>query len=79
MEYSCLLRVKTSITLPSDPLKIIDRADTDRSAVLEEAARASLARLQTAQREARDIAMINAHTDRLNQEALDVLDYQGLP
>ncbi len=78
-EYNCLVRVKTSITLPSDLLKIIDRADSNRSAFLEKAARAYLARLQKAQREAQDVAIINANADRLNQEALDVLDYQGLP
>ncbi len=73
------MRVKTSITLPSDLLKTIDQADPNRSAFLERAARAYLARLRKAQREAKDIEIINANADRLNQEALDVLDYQGLP
>jgi metal-responsive CopG/Arc/MetJ family transcriptional regulator len=79
MGYSYLVRVKTSITLPDDLLKRIDRADRNRSAFLERAARAYLAGLEKAKREARDVAIIDTHADRLNQEAIDVLDYQGLP
>lgn len=73
------MRVKTSITLPEDLLTSIDRADQNRSAFIERASRAYLARLEKAKREARDIEIINAHADRLNEEAMDVLDYQGLP
>lgn len=73
------MRVKTSITLPSDLLKTIDQADPNRSAFIERAARAYLAHLTKSQREAKDIEIINANADRLNQEALDALDYQGLP
>ena len=79
MEYNCLMRVKTSITLPEDLLKSIDLIDVNRSAFIERASRAYLARLQKAKREARDIQIINAHADRLNEEAMDVLAYQGLP
>jgi hypothetical protein len=77
--YNNLVRVKTSITLPDDLLKTIDRAGGNRSAFLERAARAYLAGLERAKREARDVAIIDAHADRLNKEAMDVLDYQGLP
>ncbi len=73
------MKAKTSITLPSDLLKRIDRADANRSAFLERAARAYLARLEKAQREAADAEIINRHADRLNAEAVDVLAYQGLP
>lgn len=73
------MRVKTSITLPEDLLTSIDRADQNRSAFIERASRAYLARLEKAKLEARDIEIINAHADRLNEEAMDVLDYQGLP
>jgi metal-responsive CopG/Arc/MetJ family transcriptional regulator len=73
------VRVKTSITLPEDLLTSIDRADQNRSAFIERASRAYLARLEKAKLEARDIEIINAHADRLNEEAMDVLDYQGLP
>ena len=73
------MRVKTSITLPEDLLKSIDQTDSNRSAFVERASRAYLARLEKAKREARDAEIINAHADRLNEEAMDVLEYQGLP
>ena len=73
------MRVKTSITLPRDLLKSIDRADSNRSAFIERASRAYLARLQKAEREAKDAEIINSNADRLNEEAMDVLEYQGLP
>ncbi|MBZ5594239.1 MAG: ribbon-helix-helix domain-containing protein [Acidobacteriia bacterium] len=73
------MRVKTSITLPEELLKSIDRTDPNRSAFIERASRAYLARLEKAKREAKDIEIINANADRLNEEAMDVLEYQGLP
>lgn len=73
------MRVKTSITLPSDLLKSIDRTDPNRSAFIERASRAYLARIAKSKQEARDVRIIDAHADRLNEEAMDVLDYQGLP
>ena len=73
------MRVKTSITLPDELLKRIDRADVNRSAFIERASRAYLARLAKREREANDLSIIEANADRLNAEALDVLDYQGLP
>lgn len=78
-KYNCLVRVKTSITLSPDLLKSIDRAGTNRSAFLEQAARAYLAGLAKSARTARDLEIIHANADRLNREALDVLDYQRLP
>ncbi len=73
------MRVKTSITLPEDLLETIDKTDPNRSAFIERASRAYLARLEKAKREAKDIQIINANADRLNEEAMDVLEYQGLP
>ena len=73
------MRVKTSITLPRDLLRDIDRAEPNRSAFLERASRAYLARLAKAARDARDAQILEAAAGRLNQEALDVLEYQGLP
>lgn len=73
------MRVKTSITLPDHLLKRIDRADSNRSALIERATRAYLARLERAEQEAKDTAIINANAERLNREAKDVLEYQGLP
>ena len=73
------MRVKTSITLPDDLLTAIDQTESNRSAFIERASRAYLARLEKAKREARDIEIINSRADRLNEEAQDVLEYQGLP
>jgi hypothetical protein len=73
------MRVKTSITLPAELLKNIDRTESNRSAFFERAASAYLAGLDKAKRDARDLAILNANADRLNAEALDVLDYQDLP
>jgi len=72
------MRVKTSVTLPADLLKAMDRSDSNRSAFLERAARAYLARLEKRRREVRDAQIINANAERLNEEANDVLEYQRL-
>ena len=73
------MKIKTSITLPRDLLQRIDRVDSNRSAFLERASRAYLARLEKAWRDANDVRILNARARRLNQEAQDVLEYQGLP
>jgi len=70
------VRVKISITLPDDLLKRIDRVGRNRSAFIEWACRVYLARLEKTEREGRDIQIINAHADILNEEAEDVLEYQ---
>jgi metal-responsive CopG/Arc/MetJ family transcriptional regulator len=66
------VRVRTSVTLPADLLKEIGQVDSNRSAFIERALRAYLTRL----RRAKDVRIINAHADRLNREATDVLGYQ---
>jgi metal-responsive CopG/Arc/MetJ family transcriptional regulator len=73
------MRVKTSVTLPSALLEAIDRVDQNRSAFLERAAEDYLARTAKAERDARDLAIINKNAKRLNREALDVLEYQDVP
>ena len=73
------MRVKTSITLPSDLLMALDRIDKNRSALLERAARAYLAQLERELRDRRDIEIINRNADELNREAADVLEYQHIP
>ena len=78
VEYNYLVKVKTSITLPEDLLKAIDHADSNRSSFLEKAAREYLAATAKARREANDAAILNARSESLNREALDVLDYQEL-
>ena len=73
------MKTKTSITLPRELLALIDRVDKNRSAFLERASRAYLALMAKAQREARDRKILDSRAERLNEEALDVLDYQGVP
>ena len=73
------MRVKTSVTLPPDLLESIDEVDPNRSAFIERASKAYLARLERARRDQKDLAIINANAERLNQEAEDVLGYQSLP
>jgi hypothetical protein len=49
----------------------LDRVDKNRSALLERAARAYLARLESDQRDRRDIEIINRNGERLNREVCD--------
>ena len=79
LRYIYLVRVKTSITLPSELLGRLDRVDKNRSALLERAARAYLAQLERDKRDVRDIEIINRNADRLNREAMDTLEYQQMP
>jgi len=78
-EYDCLVRVKTSITLPKELLGRLDRVDRNRSALLERAAVAYLAQLERRIRDQKDVEIIDRNAERLNREALDTLDYQRLP
>ena len=57
----------------------MDRVDKNRSALLERAARARLARLEGEERDRRDIEIISRNVERLNREATDTLEYQQLP
>jgi hypothetical protein len=54
------VKVKTSITLPSEQLGPLDR-------------------LESEERDRRDIEIIDRNADRLNREAADTLEYQQLP
>jgi metal-responsive CopG/Arc/MetJ family transcriptional regulator len=78
-EYNCLVRVKTSVTLPRQLLSRLDRVDKNRSAILERAAMAYLARLEREARDRKDIEIINRNAKRLNREAMDTLTYQEVP
>ncbi len=73
------MRVKTSITLPAELLIRLDRVDSNRSALLERAALAYLARLEAEERDRKDLEIINRNADLLNREAMDTLGYQQLP
>jgi metal-responsive CopG/Arc/MetJ family transcriptional regulator len=74
------MKVKTSITLSEDLLQTIDEqarlAEKNRSDFIEVAVRAFIERKLHAELEARDLAIINARADRLNEEMADVLTYQ---
>jgi len=78
-EYDYLVRVKTSVTFPSDLLARLDHVDKNRSALLERAAIAYLAQLERLDRDRKDIEIINRNAGRLNREAQDTLEYQQLP
>jgi len=52
--------------------------DKNRSALLERAAIAWHAHLERAERDRRDIEIINRNAARLNREAKDTLEYQQL-
>lgn len=73
------MRVKTSVTLPSDLLQAIDKVDDNRSAFIEKAATAYLNALDRRQRESRDLEIINRNAKRLNKEAAEVLEFQRWP
>ena len=76
------MKIKTSITLAEDLLKVIDEQSgpyKNRSDFIEKAVRAYVAQLMRDRQNARDLDIINRQADRLNQEAEDVLTYQVLP
>lgn len=73
------MKVKTSVTLSGEVLRLIDQHHAEfrsRSEFLERAARAMLAHLARAKAERRDLKIINQRADELNAEAEDVLGYQ---
>jgi Arc/MetJ-type ribon-helix-helix transcriptional regulator len=77
--YNCGMKVKTSITLSDDLIKVIDQygqAYKNRSDFIEAAIRAFIKQIVRDQQNARDVEIINQNADRLNAEAGDVLEYQ---
>jgi metal-responsive CopG/Arc/MetJ family transcriptional regulator len=73
------MKIKTSITLSEDLIKVIDeytREYNNRSEFIEEAIRVFIRQLKRRQQETRDLEIINHRADYLNQEAMDVLTYQ---
>jgi hypothetical protein len=74
------MRVETSVTIDENVLRAIDRATNrtrSRSRVIEDAAREFLARRARTAREARDLEILNAAADALNQDMDDVLACQA--
>ena len=73
------MKVKTSVTLSEEILAEVDRLlerGGSRSAVLEQALREFLASRKRRRRDAQDLRILNSRAEELNEEALDVLDYQ---
>jgi metal-responsive CopG/Arc/MetJ family transcriptional regulator len=73
------VRVKTSVTLPDDLLRQIDRTQPNRSSFIEKAARKYLEDEARTKRRMKDAAILERLADKLNEEAADVLEYQGIP
>ena len=74
------MKLKTSVTLSSDLLKEIDRdagSKASRSAFIENVLRDYFKEKVRRAIYERDLALLNAHADELNREALDVLEYQA--
>jgi hypothetical protein len=74
------MKVKTSITLSSEVLRLIDQRQAEfksRSGFLERAAREMLDQLARTDAERRDLEIINKPADALNAEAEEVLAYQA--
>jgi metal-responsive CopG/Arc/MetJ family transcriptional regulator len=79
MWYDGGMKRKTSVTLAEDVIDAVDRLagkTESRSAVIERAVRTLVALEEKARRDARDLEIIKANIDQLNDEADDVLSYQ---
>ena len=72
------MKVKTSITLSEDILEAMDEllGGKNRSAFIEAALRIYMRLLKKRERDLRDLEILNKKSERLNQEAEDVLSYQ---
>ncbi|OLE54972.1 MAG: hypothetical protein AUG51_04845 [Acidobacteria bacterium 13_1_20CM_3_53_8] len=73
------MKVETSITVDEDLLEAVDKLsgkDKNRSEVIEAAIQAYIAQVDRNTLDAKDLEIINDRADELNEEALDVLDYQ---
>jgi metal-responsive CopG/Arc/MetJ family transcriptional regulator len=75
------MKVKTSITLSSDILSGIDKLAGNRhsrSSFIERVLRQYLSEQARAEVHARDLNRLNRASRRLNAEAEDVMEYQGM-
>lgn len=71
-------RVETTVSLPKDLLEQANKVnkDVEISDVIELALRDFLQKKGRSERDKRELEIINANADKLNEEALDVLEYQ---
>ena len=75
------MKEKTSITLSTDVLAGIDRlagSKHSRSSFIERVLRSYLLQRAREQLQARDLDRLNQAAQRLNAEAAEVIEYQGM-
>jgi metal-responsive CopG/Arc/MetJ family transcriptional regulator len=73
------MKVETSIIVDKDLLEAVDKLsgkDKNRSEFIEAAIEAYIAQIARHTQNTKDLEIINERADDLNEEALDVLDYQ---
>ena len=72
------MKVKASITLSEDLLRAVDELarSSSRSEVIEHALRDFFAARARAERDARDLEIMNAQADAYNVETADLMTYQ---
>ena len=73
------MKLKTSITLEQEVITAIEepaREGASRSQVIERLLRQSLSARERVEIDKHDRNLMNEHADELNEEAVDVLDYQ---
>ncbi len=72
------MRVTTSVSVDKGLLETIDKLSDkgDRSSFIEAALRVYIVQFVRRKQNAKDLEIINRRADDLNEEALDVLDYQ---
>ena len=71
-------RIETIVSLPKDLLEQAAEINKEEqiSDVIETALREFVKRKERTERDKRELELINANADKLNEEALDVLEYQ---
>ena len=73
------MKVKTSVTLSQEILALIDQyvgGENNRSAFIELAVKTYLELSKRKKRDQNDLEIINRLSEKLNREAIDVLQYQ---
>ena len=72
------MKVRTSVTVDKGLLEAVDKLSDkgDRSSFIEAALRLYILQFVRDDQNVKDLEIINSRADDLNEEALDVLDYQ---
>lgn len=77
--YLGAMKVEAQITLEKDLLEAVDSlsgGESHRSELIEEALQSYVSNISRRSRKAGDREIIDRNADKLNEEAIDVLDYQ---